>query len=161
MLHPLDGRNPGTRLEFIDYHRHVSNGLADETDYPHQAVLDSSEVRVDPATGTLRMRAALANPSGLIAPGMFVRVRLPLGKPYQALLVPERAVGSDKGNKRVFVVTAADVVEARTVKLGPLHDGMRAVKEGLTIDDAVIVSGQQHVQPGLTVKTKTAPLLEQ
>jgi RND family efflux transporter MFP subunit len=134
----------------------VACALADEAGYPRRGVVDFVNNVVDPATGTLHMRTVLPNPDGLILPGMFVRVRLTLSEPYQGVLVPERAVTSDRGNKQVFVVTAANVVERRAVKVGPLEDGMRVVREGLTAGDNVVVSGVQRLRPGMTVTVKKA-----
>jgi RND family efflux transporter MFP subunit len=134
----------------------VACALADEAGYPRRGVVDFANNVVDPATGTLLMRAVLPNADGLILPGMFVRVRLTLSEPYKAVLVSERAVMSDRGNKQVFVVTAGNVVERRAVKVGPLDDGMRVVREGLTVEDNVVVSGVQRLRPGMTVSVKKA-----
>ncbi len=134
----------------------VSCGLADEAGYPRHGEVVAANNRVDPVTGTLRMQAVLQNPGGLIIPGMSVRVRLGMNGPYKAVLVPERAIMSDQGNKQVFVVTSASLVELRPVKLGPLQDGLRVVKDGLTTEDNVVVHGVQRVRPGMTVTVKKA-----
>lgn len=151
--------------------------LADEKGYPHRGVVNFTDIRVDAATGTLRMRAVFANPTGFLLPGLFVRVRLPVGKPYKALLVPEGAVEPIKTRRFVYVVNEKDVVERRRVVLGGLDGGMRVVKEGLKPDDRVIVGVMPtslvprivdggpgdtpgnwwgDVQPGMKVKPHTA-----
>src|SRR5206468_3663038 len=101
----------------------VEIGLATETGTPHRGALDFVDNRVDPSTGTIKARGAFDNASGLLTPGLFVRVSLPLSDPKPQLLVTERAVGTDQGNKYLLVVTDKDVVEYRAVKLGPPTDG--------------------------------------
>ncbi len=134
----------------------VSCGLVDEAGFPRRGEVDAANNRVDPGTGTLRMRAVTQNPGGLIMPGMSVRVRLVMSEPYKAVLVPERALMSDQGNKQVFVVTAANVIERRGVKLGPLQDGLRVVKEGLAASENVVVRPGPRLRPGMTVTVKKA-----
>ena len=125
--------------------------LADETDFPHRGTIDFVDNQVDPSTGTVRVRAVLPNPDRLLTPGLFVRVRLPLGEPKPGLLVADRAVGTDQDRKYLLVVNDKNVVEYRPVKLGALHGGLRAVAEGLTGDEWVIVNGIQRARPGVTV----------
>ena len=119
----------------------VACGLVNETGYPRRGDMEAVNNRIDPATGVLRMRAVLPNSDGLILPGMSVRVRLTMSGPYKAVLVPDRAITSIQGNKQVLVVTPANVIEPRPVKLGPLHDGLRVVKDGLKAEDNVVVRG--------------------
>ena len=127
-------------------------GAAGDKGYPDRAKMDFVEGHVNPATGTISCRAMLANKDGLLMPGMFVRVRLITNPPHKALLVPERAVGSDQGLKYALVVNDQNVVEHRAVTTGALEDdGMRIVSEGLKAEDWVITSGLQRVQPGMTV----------
>jgi RND family efflux transporter MFP subunit len=125
--------------------------LAEEHDFPHRGTVDFLDNQVDPSTGTIRVRAVLPNASGLLTPGLFVRVRLPMGEARPAVLVTDRAVGTDQDRKYVLVVTDQNVVEYRPVRLGGLHDGLRAVTEGLTPKEWVIVNGIQRVRPGATV----------
>jgi len=134
----------------------VACALADETGYPRPGTLDAIDNHVDPATGVLHARILLPNADGLIIPGMSVRVRLTLSEPHKAVLVPERVVLSNQGNKQVVVVTAANVVERRGVKIGPLNDGMRIVKEGLAAGDNVVVGNALRLRPGMTVTVKKA-----
>src|SRR5262249_26100429 len=108
--------------------------------------------RVDPATGTLRLRAVFPNSDGMLIPGLFARVRLATGEPYKAQLVPEHAVRAGFDGRYVFVVNEKNVVESRAVKLGSSHDGLWVVKEGLTAGDRVIVSDPNSMKPGMTVK---------
>jgi RND family efflux transporter MFP subunit len=125
--------------------------LADEADFPHRGTLEFVDNRVDPSTGTIRVRAVLPNAAGLLTPGLFVRVRLPVGEPRTGLLVTDRAIGTDQDRKYVLVVNDTNVVEYRQVKLGGLHGGLRAVTEGLAPGEWVIVNGIQRSRPGVTV----------
>jgi multidrug efflux pump subunit AcrA (membrane-fusion protein) len=85
-------------------------------------------------------------------PVLFARVRLPLGAPYKAVLIPDVAPLSDPDNRYVYIVNEKNVTERRGVNLGSLQDGLRVVKEGLSVGDRVIVSGLANVRPGMTVK---------
>jgi len=129
----------------------VRIGLANEEGFPHAGTIDFIDNRVDPATGTIRVRGVFANADGLLAPGLFVRVRLPLGPPRPALLVAERAIGTDQDRKFVLVVNAQNVVEYRPVTLGARHGALRVVLSGLGAEDWVVVNGVQRARPGLTV----------
>jgi RND family efflux transporter MFP subunit len=129
-------------------------GLADEDGYPHEGELDFRDNRLDSNTGTLRVRGVFANSDRLLTPGMFVRVRLPIGKPYQALLVPEQAVGTDQGQKFVYVVDGKNEVSYRHVTVGKLYGGLRVISEGLSPGEQVVVTGVQRVLPGMKVEPK-------
>jgi multidrug efflux system membrane fusion protein len=98
------------------------------------------------------LRGVFQNPDRLLAPGMFIRVRLPIGQEHSALLVAEQALGSDQGRKYVYVVNGNDEVEYRAVTLGALHDGLRVVEKGLSGDDRVVVIGLQRVRAGTKVE---------
>jgi multidrug efflux system membrane fusion protein len=134
----------------------VGVALADEDDYPRQGRLDFVNNTIDPATGTLRCRTVLPNPKGLILPGMFVRVRLPLGEPYKALLVPESAVVTGKGARVavVYVVNEQDRIERRAVKVGQHVGPLRVIQEGLKESDRVVVKGSPRVVEGAAVIPK-------
>jgi len=132
--------------------------LANESGFPHKGVLDFVDNRVDPATGTLRVRGIFPNPAPdrVLQPGYFARVRVPGSAKYQSLLIPDLAVGTDQGQKFVYVINE-DTVEYRTVKLGPLIDGLRVVREGIHSNDWVIVNGLMSIRPGAKAKaTRTA-----
>ncbi|MBS0373774.1 MAG: efflux RND transporter periplasmic adaptor subunit [Proteobacteria bacterium] len=126
-------------------------GLADETGYPHAAALDFIDNQVNPATGTIRARAALANPDGRYTPGLFARVRLVGGEARDSVLVEDRAVGTDLSKKFVLTLAAGNRVEYRLVELGPEMNGLRVVEKGLAPGDVVVVNGLQHVRPGQSV----------
>ncbi|HEY4263210.1 MAG TPA: efflux RND transporter periplasmic adaptor subunit [Schlesneria sp.] len=129
----------------------VYMALADEQTYSHQGVLDFEDNRLDPSTGTLRVRAVFDNKDRLLAAGMFVRVRLPVGEPHKALLVPEQALGTDQGQKFIYVIKGDDQIEYRVVQVGKLHDRQREILQGLSPDERVVVTGLQRVRPGIKV----------
>jgi multidrug efflux system membrane fusion protein len=116
------------------------------------------ENRLDAGTGTLRARAIVPNASGLFSPGMFARVRLQGSPEYQALLLPDEAIGTDQATRFVYVVGNDDVPERRTVKLGPLADGLRVVRSGIGPDDWVVIRGQQRLLPDQRIVPKRTPL---
>jgi RND family efflux transporter MFP subunit len=126
-------------------------GLANEDGFPHKGVVNFVDNQVNPKTGTLRLRGVFANKDEALAPGYFARVRLPIGFPHPALLISDRAVDTDQGQKIVYVVDKDKKVVTRPIKLGALHDGLREVVEGLKADDQVVVIGIQQVQPGMVV----------
>jgi RND family efflux transporter MFP subunit len=110
--------------------------------------------RVNANTGTVRMRGVFANPGGTLKPGLFVRVRLPIGKPYSALLIPAEALLSDQGRDYVYVVDDKNQVQYRPVELGQAIQGLRVVKNGLAKTDRVIVTGMQRVRTEAVVEPK-------
>jgi RND family efflux transporter MFP subunit len=130
----------------------VAIGLAGEEGYPHRGEVDFADNRLDPDTGTLRMRAVLANKDGLLDAGMLARVRLALGLPYKVLLVPSEALLAEDGARFVFVVNDKGVIEKRPVLLGQEHEGRRVVTRGLKSEDRVVVGRLQGLRPGLAVR---------
>jgi multidrug efflux pump subunit AcrA (membrane-fusion protein) len=104
------------------------------------------------------VRAVVPNPTGLLAPGLFARVRVPVGPAHDGLLVADRAVGTDQDRKYLLVVNDQNVVEYRPVQLGARHGGLREVTEGLAADAWVIVNGLQRARPGATVAPQKVPM---
>ena len=131
-------------------------GLADEQGFSLTGVVNFVDNKVDPNTGTLRARVVIANPRRLLSPGLFVRIRVPIGSPRPALLVPEEAVGSDQGQKYLYILNKDDEVVYRRVKTGLLEDGLRVIESGVDSKDRVVVSGLQRVRPGVKVRPTTA-----
>ncbi len=158
----------------LRFHRAVNEGKIDlpkegaavpvfmqiqgETDFPHQGTVNFVNNAVNPSTGTLAMRGVFPNPMPknglrLLAPGMFVRIRLPIGKPHNALLVIDRAIGSDQGLKFVYVVDANNTVQYQRVETGALQDdGLRVIDSGLKPDDRVVVGGILRVRPRMQIQ---------
>jgi RND family efflux transporter MFP subunit len=129
-------------------------GLANEDGFPHRGNLNFIDNQVNVKTGTMRMRGVFANQEGILVPGLFGRVRVPIGRPRPALLVTDRAVGADQGQKVLFVVNDKNEVTARPVKLGALHNGLRVVDEGLKAGERIVVKGVQQVRSGVKVEPK-------
>jgi RND family efflux transporter MFP subunit len=129
--------------------------LAHEEGFPHEGVLDYIDNTVDEATGTLQVRGTVPNDDGLLFPGAFVRVRLSAGIRENAVLVSERALGTDLGGKYVLIVGEKDIVAQRPVTIGALIDGMRVIEEGLDGDERYIIDGLQRARPGLPVTPQT------
>jgi RND family efflux transporter MFP subunit len=140
----------------------VSLGLGDEPDYPHQGTIDFVDNQIDLNTGTLRMRGVFPNPDRLLSPGLFVRIRLPMGAPHSALLVSEQSLARDQGQKFVYVLKEVTndkkeveyQVEYRQVKVGRLYDGLREVTDGLKPGEKVVVTGMQRIRPNIVVNPK-------
>lgn len=125
--------------------------LADESGFPRHGYIESTDNRVSPATGSLSVRLVFPNDDNALVPGLFARVRIPVSAPQPALLISERAIGTDQSQKFVFAVSSDNTVAYRTVKLGSVIDGKRVVREGLQPGESIIVNGLQRVRPGMTV----------
>jgi RND family efflux transporter MFP subunit len=132
--------------------------LADETGFPHRGHIESFDNRVDPNTGSILLRAVFANDDGRIVPGLFARIRVPLSERHPALLVSERAIGTDQAQKYVLTLTASNTVAYTAVKLGPAVEGKRIVRSGLLAGEKIIVNGMERIRPGqpVTPQVQTA-----
>jgi len=132
----------------------VELGLAGEQGFPHVGVIDFVDNQVDPGTGTLKVRGRFKNDKGMLTPGLFAQIHLPLGHSHKAILVSDRAVDTDQGVKVVYVVDTNNTVEKRLVRLGKQHDGLREILpgtkpgEGIKPGERVIVEGIQRVRGG-------------
>src|SRR5882724_6890428 len=129
----------------------VSLRLIDEPDFKHEAKVDFVDNVIDRSSGTIRGRAEVANPKGLFTPGMFARVRVPGSLPYEALLVPDAAIGSEQVRKFVMVVGQGNKVQPKYVTLGQLAGNLRVIKDGLSADDTIVVNGLARIRPGVEV----------
>jgi RND family efflux transporter MFP subunit len=134
-------------------------GLTIDRDYPHSGKIDFIENRVDPRTGTVRVRGTFNNPrpekgDRVLDAGLFARIRVPVGVPKPALLIAERAIGTDQGQKFVYVVGDKNEVVFRPVQLGAVHDGLRVIAEGVSAGERIIIDGLQRVRPGSVVDPK-------
>lgn len=129
-------------------------GLADEEGFPHEGTINFVDNRLDTSTGTLHMRAVFPNPGRMLTPGLFVRIRVPIGKPIPLIMVPEEALATDQGRKFLYVLDGDDKATYRPVKVGKLYEGWRVITEGLKEGERVIVDGLQRVRPGVQVTPK-------
>jgi len=137
------GRGPGVA---------VSLKLIDEKDFTHDGRMDFVDNVIDRSTGTIRGRAVFDNANGVLTPGMFARVRVPASPPYNALLVPDAAVGTEQARRYVLVVGADNTVAMKYVTVGQVVAGdLRVIKEGIAADDRVIVDGIMRARPGIKV----------
>lgn len=129
----------------------VGMQLSDEDGYPHQGYIESSDNRLDEGTGSLVLRMVFPNPEGKLLPGLSARVRLPVSGPEPKLFVSERSIGTNQDQKFVFAISSDNTAAYRSVKLGPVVDGKRVIREGIVPGDRVIVSGLQRVTAGMKV----------
>jgi len=129
--------------------------LADEEGFPHRGCIESFDNQLDPQTGSIVLRAVFPNSEGRIVPGLFARIRVPASDKYPALLVEERAIGTDQAQKFVLTLTETNTVAYRTVTLGPLVQGKRIVRAGLEAGEQIVVNGLQRVRPGMPVTPQT------
>ncbi|HEX3999885.1 MAG TPA: efflux RND transporter periplasmic adaptor subunit [Pirellulales bacterium] len=152
----LNERNKVKSMQ--DTRPEVQLGLTDETDFPHKGKIDFEDNQVDQQTGTLRLRGIFPNADRLLSPGLFVRIRLPIGEPHDALVVPEEALGTDQGQKFLYVIDDHDVAQYRKVEVGQAYgEGMQVIAEGLNPGERVVVNGLQRVRAGNPVTPKPAP----
>ncbi|MET0255396.1 MAG: efflux RND transporter periplasmic adaptor subunit [Luteibacter sp.] len=132
----------------------VQMGLADETGYPHTGKIDFVDNQIRAGAGTIRLRAVFPNADGEYTAGLFARVELRSGNTQPRALIDDKAVGTDLGNKFVYVVGKDKKVEYRRISTGALVDGLRVVDSGLSAEDVVVVNGLQRVRPGVEVNAK-------
>jgi membrane fusion protein, multidrug efflux system len=124
-------------------------------EFPYKGLVNFSENTLDAATGTLRIRGIIDNPAPyILSPGLFVRVRLPIGKPHREVLVRNEAIGSDQGRNFVYVIDAGDEVVYRPVVAGPIFKKGRSIREGLKSDERIMVDPEEirRVRPGAKVE---------
>jgi RND family efflux transporter MFP subunit len=143
-----DGANRGKGIP-------VDLKLIDEKEFDHKGKIDFVDNVIDRSSGTIRGRAEFSNAQGLFTPGMFGRIKVPGSLPYEALLVPDVAIGTEQIRKYVMVVDKEDKVAPKYVTLGELSGSLRVVKNGITADDRIVVNGLARIRPGIKVSPKT------
>jgi len=131
----------------------VAIRLIDENDFDHQGRMDFIDNVIERSTGTIRGRAVFSNPNAVFTPGMFARVRVPGSSPYEGLLVPDAAIGTEQARRFVIVIDEQDIARPKYVTLGQLtSDNFRVIKDGVGPDDRVVVSGLMQARPGQKVR---------
>src|SRR5690606_28846699 len=130
-------------------------GTLDDDGFPHQGYLDFASLGVAPTTGTLQVRGIFPNPGTKVLPGLFVRVRIPVGAPQDALVIPGEAIGFDQQGEYVLVVGEDDVVARRRIVTGMQVGERFVVESGLAPTDRVIVEGLSRAVPGRKVTPVT------
>jgi RND family efflux transporter MFP subunit len=160
---PIHFAFQGSEALLLKYHRQnagATNGTAvrvrlqDEATYSHAGTLDFVDPVLDTGAGTVRARAIVQNPDGLLRPGMFGHMRLAGSQPYRAMLIPDTAVVTDAARRVVYVVGPDGTVIARPVGLGPLTGNLRVVRSGIGPRESVIIDGIQRARPGQKVQPK-------
>jgi len=144
------GKDPASRWSSMP----VKLKLLDEKKFEHDGRMDFVDNAISQTSGTIRGRAVFANPNGLFTPGMFGRIQVAGSAPYQALLVPDAAIGTEQTRKFVMVVDGENAARPHYVTLGPTSGGLRVIKDGLKDDDNVIIDGLMRVRPGVKVTPK-------
>ncbi|HTJ00023.1 MAG TPA: efflux RND transporter periplasmic adaptor subunit [Dongiaceae bacterium] len=130
--------------------------LGDEENFPHHGYIESFNNQLNPDTGTILLRAVFPNDDGRIVPGLFAHIRVPLSARYPALLVDERAIGTDQSQKYILTLTASNTVAYQSVELGPYVDGKRVIRTGLQAGESIVINGLQRVRSGMAVTPETA-----
>ena len=144
------GERPSSR----DVKNPVELGLANEEGYPHTGYMDSVDNQLNPQTGTIRARAVFENKDVTFTPGLFARLRLLGSGEYDAILIEDRAIGTDQSQSFVMVVGDDNKVSYRAVKPGRLVNGLRVIREGLKPGETIVVSGLQRIRPGAQISPK-------
>jgi RND family efflux transporter MFP subunit len=131
----------------------VAIKLIDENDFEHEGRMDFVDNVIDRSTGTIRGRAVFANPKEVFTPGMFARVRVPGTPPYEGLLVPDVAIGTEQARRFVMVIDDKDTAHPKYVPRGQVtKDGLRVIKDGIGPDDRIVISGLMQARPGQKVR---------
>ncbi len=149
----------GERASAREVRNPIFMGLANEQGFPHEGQMDFVDNQLDPKTGTIRARAVFSNKERLFTPGLFARLKLVGSGTYKALLVNDRTVGTDQSQKFVLAVGQNNTVEYRPVKLGPMVDGLRVVREGLKPGELIVMANvMARVRPGMPISPQKVPM---
>ena len=148
--------NEGRRLSLAELQQiPIEVGLMDEEGFPHKGKINYVSPDIDPQTATILVRGVFENKDHALLPGMFVRLRAPMGPPKaDALLVPDRILQQNQEGRYLLVVGANDEVEQRAVQLGELDGQLRVITAGLKPDDKVVITGLDRAIPGRKVNTR-------
>jgi membrane fusion protein, multidrug efflux system len=138
----------------------VSLGLANETGYSRNGVVDSVDNQLNTASGTIRVRARFDNANGALVPGLYARVKVAGAAAHAAVMVDDSAIGTDQAKKYVLVVDGDSRVQYREVTLGNLYEGLRVVTNGLQAGERIVVNGVQRARPNDTVKANTVDMAD-
>lgn len=151
LAYSKDARTRGSTLQEGAGGLTVTVRLSDERIPPFSGKLDFSENRIDAATGSMRVRAIVPNPEGILTPGLFGRVNVPGSLPYQGVLIPDQAIVADQNRKLVMTVGPEGQVIPKEVRPGPKIDGYRVIREGLDGSEMIVIEGLMRARPGATV----------
>jgi RND family efflux transporter MFP subunit len=151
LAYARDARTRGVALQEGAGSLKIRVRTADARDGSFEGQLDFAENRVDPGTGTVRVRAVLPNPDLVLQPGLFGTINIPGSLPYRGVLIPDEAISADQDRRIVYVVDEAGKVSAQQVRPGPRLHGYRVIREGLEGDETIVINGLMRVRPGVTV----------
>lgn len=158
LAYARDARARGVALQEGAGALPVKVRLSDERDGSFEGKLDFAENRVDPGTGTVRVRALFPNPDLVLQPGLFGTINVPGSLPYRGVLIPDDAIAADQDRRIVYVVDDSGKVSPRQIRPGPRLHGYRVVREGLTGDETIVINGLMRVRPGVTVTPQPVDL---
>lgn len=171
-LDPIHFTFDGSEADYLKYQRLARSGqrpssrdnanpvavrLIDEQKFGHRGKMDFVDNALDPKSGTIKGRAIFENKDTLLLPGMFGRMRL-FGGDFDAILIPDSAIASDQSRKIVMTVSSDGSVTTKVITLGPIVDGLRVVRSGLSENDQIIISGLQRARPGQKVKPEVGKI---
>lgn len=159
-LHYMRLDRTGARPSSYETPNPVRLRIADEEDFSHEGHMDFLDNRIDENTGTMQGRAVFPNPDLIFVPGMFAEIQLLGEGPYEALLIPDAAIGADQAQQFVFIVDSENIAHRRVIETGRLDGRLRVVRSGLSHDDRVVISGIQRVRANKPVNPQTLDLAE-
>ncbi len=148
----------GTRRNVMEVRYPAYLALADETGFPHSGYIDFVDNKFDPSTATMLGRAVFSNEDEILIPGMFAKIRIANTLEYEAMLLPDSAIGADQSERFVYVVGAENKVNRKVVVTGPLARGLRIIRSGITPSENVVIGGIQRIRPGAEVKPNPATI---
>jgi membrane fusion protein, multidrug efflux system len=152
------GNQPTDPADVRDLKIPVEMGLANDEGFPRQGILDFVDNKFDTGTGTIRCRGVFDNSDHSLTAGLFIHVRVPFGKPHEALLLSPRAVANDREKKYVLVVDQVSIAQYRQVQVGAQHGDLVVIVSGLHANDNVVVNGLRGVRPGTKVAARPGPM---
>jgi multidrug efflux system membrane fusion protein len=147
----------GKRVSSREAKNPVFLSLVDEAGFPHQGHMDFVDNRFDANTASMRARCVFPNKEQVLLPGMFARIRIPGSATYEAVLIPDSAIGTDQSDQYVYVVVD-EVIQRHAVQLGPIVDGLRVVRKGLTGNESLVIEGLLQARPEMKVQTKNGSI---
>ncbi|MBC7980682.1 MAG: efflux RND transporter periplasmic adaptor subunit [Armatimonadetes bacterium] len=137
----------------------VEIAVSDRDKFEFEGQIDFSENQLDRQTATLQIRAKVNNENEFLTPGLFARVRVPIGEPAERLLVQDAALGFDQSKRFAWILKPDNSVERRFVETGALEEGLRVITEGIGKDDLIAISGIQLLRPGAPLQPTTVPMI--
>ena len=158
LAYASDARTRGGSVQEGSGGLDVSVRIANRENESFKGKLDFAENRIDPATGTMRVRARFDNPDGTLQPGMFGRINVPGSLPYRGVMIPDEAIGADQDRRIVYVVDGEGNISTKPIRTGPRNHGYRVIREGLTGDETIVINGLMRVRPGVKVKAEIVTL---